>query len=281
MNRAIAFLVAVLLVFASTGASAHHRTPREFTYTGADLAEVVRQRLIRDGLIAAQEAVLNVYRCELGRDVQTVPGGCPAPVPVSYRLPVYYCVEPAVQITGEQVRRVVDEMNRVVSSFFARESAGRVSVSFTFGGVVTPAGADWSRQHVAGADGLRRWEARERFSCYRAGWEHSGTDLFVMFLPPNPADSKIGGAYPDGPIFIDRIAHGGWHHPGGIQSTVAHEVGHALFKWDHTDNQGCRYEQSVMDSDGECHLLKHHDYELSLGDFDIPCPLRQQAGWPC
>ena len=38
---------------------------------------------VRDGLIAAQENLLNSYRCLFGVDVAIVPGGCPNPDVVS------------------------------------------------------------------------------------------------------------------------------------------------------------------------------------------------------
>ena len=31
---------------------------------------------LRDNLIAAQETLLNVYRCQFGLDIEVVPGGC-------------------------------------------------------------------------------------------------------------------------------------------------------------------------------------------------------------
>lgn len=55
------------LVLGMAGASAQSASGTGFTYE--DVA-------IRDNLIAAQETLLNVYRCQFGIDIQEVPGGC-------------------------------------------------------------------------------------------------------------------------------------------------------------------------------------------------------------
>lgn len=49
--------------------SASAQSAGESGFTQEDIA-------IRDSLIAAQETLLNVYRCQFGRDIGAVPGGC-------------------------------------------------------------------------------------------------------------------------------------------------------------------------------------------------------------
>lgn len=69
MARACGWAAASLLVLALgiSGASAQGNSNTELTRE--DIA-------VRDNLIAAQETLLNVYRCQFGIDVLTVPAGC-------------------------------------------------------------------------------------------------------------------------------------------------------------------------------------------------------------
>lgn len=63
-----AFAVSLLaLTLGISGASA--QSAGESGFTQEDIA-------IRDNLIAAQETLLNVYRCQFGFDIRAVPGGC-------------------------------------------------------------------------------------------------------------------------------------------------------------------------------------------------------------
>ena len=63
-----AFAVSLLaLTLGISGASA--QSAGESGFTKEDIA-------IRDNLIAAQETLLNVYRCQFGLDIRAVPGGC-------------------------------------------------------------------------------------------------------------------------------------------------------------------------------------------------------------
>ena len=66
--------MASLLVLAvcASAASAHNSSSGGFTIE--DIA-------VRDNLIAAQETLLNIYRCQFGLDIEAVPGGCTAGYP--------------------------------------------------------------------------------------------------------------------------------------------------------------------------------------------------------
>lgn len=69
--RAVA---AVLLALALGISGASAQSGGESGFTQDDIA-------IRDNLIAAQETLLNVYRCQFGFDIGAVPGGCTAGYP--------------------------------------------------------------------------------------------------------------------------------------------------------------------------------------------------------
>ncbi|MCY3637400.1 MAG: transglycosylase family protein [bacterium] len=75
--------VAVALVFGMAGSSAGGQAPDERDARISELETLVADR---DALIAAQEALLNDYRCLFNVDTQLVPGGCagsaqPTPTP--------------------------------------------------------------------------------------------------------------------------------------------------------------------------------------------------------
>lgn len=71
-----ALVVAVVLVFGLVGSSAGGQAPDE---RDARIAELEMLVVDRDTLIAAQEALLNDYRCLFNVDTQLVPNGCPQP----------------------------------------------------------------------------------------------------------------------------------------------------------------------------------------------------------
>lgn len=116
--KALAVLLATSLAFLSGGAAADHKARRPVSRTDVDVVETLRAVMIRDGLITSQEAPLNMYRCGRGKDTALVPGGCSAPVPVSYQISVYLCILEGTY-TGGDLRRVADRLNIKVGSFFA------------------------------------------------------------------------------------------------------------------------------------------------------------------
>ena len=130
----------------------------------------------RDSLIAAQESLLNVYRCRFNIDVGQVPGGCSpgdsgsaddgmlyidlsefdvssdvAPLP-GYRPPVsanqgpqssatvtvHLCAQKGSPYTITSVDRTVSRLNSVVTPFFSRQSSNSHSMNFVSGAVIRP-----------------------------------------------------------------------------------------------------------------------------------------------
>lgn len=74
LRVAAAFALALAIVAVPQAAAAQESVP------DAGLAAQVAER---DRLIAAQENLLNAYRCMFNTDVEVVPGGCPDPDPIS------------------------------------------------------------------------------------------------------------------------------------------------------------------------------------------------------
>ncbi|MYL08344.1 MAG: hypothetical protein F4015_02425, partial [Acidimicrobiia bacterium] len=66
--------VAIALVFGLVGSSAGGQSPDERDARIAELEKLVADR---DTLVAAQESLLNEYRCLFNVDTQLVPNGCP------------------------------------------------------------------------------------------------------------------------------------------------------------------------------------------------------------
>ena len=74
MNLALRWVSACLLAITmlATGIVALGNTVAAAQDSGATLQDIT----LRDQLIAAQESLLNVYRCRFDIDTQQVPGGC-------------------------------------------------------------------------------------------------------------------------------------------------------------------------------------------------------------
>ena len=288
--KLLTVLLAMLLAVFSTGAAADHISPRRVTTTDARVAKTDNQVMVLEGLVASQEVLLNVYRCQLRRDTHIVPGGCPAPVPTGYRIPVYSCVPSGIPVDDEDLQRVVDRLNWEVGGFFARESSGLATVTFTAGQVLWPPDAELGRETLATLDRVRankgsltRRDVRETSACYRAARQDVGSDLLLMILPapwPDRGTDGLGVAWYGGPVIVDGVAFGSADHHGRL-ATVAHELGHALFGWDHTNTGGCRYEWSVMSSDQSCQPFTRYDIDIALATFEVVCSQRASVGWPC
>ena len=278
MKRPVAILAVFLLIALPAGSSADHIAPIETTITDAELADVANAVMRLEGLVVSQEVLLNVYRCELGRDTQLVPGGCPATLPAGYQIPVYLC-GPEGTYNDESLQWVVGTLNWSVTAFFARQSSGLASVTFTAGQVVSPSGVDWSEETVAGVSRRFYRGDREVSDCYGAAWKHSETQLVLIFVPNGGGTAGTAGF--GGPAWVAMDANGGWGHDQ-ILVTVAHELGHALWDWPHTNlNNTCLYDWSLMDSGYGCHPFHPLDYETPLAIFEVVCWQRTMAGWPC
>lgn len=112
----------------------------------------------RDRLIAAQEDLLNTYRCRFKIDTSAVPGGCvggksagPIFVPPAEPPPatadvtdvmVFICAAEDRGYGQADLDYEVNLLNVVVGGFYLRESSGLATVRFVPGGVVS-ADIDW------------------------------------------------------------------------------------------------------------------------------------------
>lgn len=155
---------------------------------------------------------------------------------------------------------------------------------FTEGSVPSP-DIDWSLE-TAEALGLLVETGRQEdgFACYRAAWEHSATQLAAIFLPVDPSGGPTSGtSAPGGPVFVEMGAWGGWDHTQGILSTTAHEIGHALYDWPHTDlDCVCLDKWSVMNRNTRCYDPSNQGlgWDVPLGTYHVVCWQRTMAGWP-
>lgn len=271
-------------------------------------AHSVRVRLAYD-----QEILLNVYRCKFDVDTEVVPGGCAEGMPVvetepptalpnpetgsepvslptsqtqqpqtsAYTIPVYYCGEVfdrhspfEILSLGYDYGDLVDDvasLNGNVADFYRQESSGFASLRFTVGDVFrsqTQTWEEWSVHKVL--------EDRGEGSCYdlaqRAVGSTSVNYLALILVPRHPADEHLGAAFFNGPA----VAAGWWWHTAPIGAwyrTIAHELGHALFHWEHPDR--CSPQGTLMLS-GTC-----HPSSLRLSQVSVSCANRHSAGWPC
>ena len=273
--KRLAIILAIALLVAIPASSAADHNPKPTI----PLAVAVQAMTVRDAQIAAQELLLNAYRCELGKDLELVPGGCPVPLPETHQIPVYLCA-PSGVYSDENLQWVVEKLNANVSPFYTKESWARALITFTPARILSPSGTNWSQETVKGI--TRRFDRgnAEVSDCYGAAWAHSATQLVLIFVPSGGGTAGTTGY--GGPIWVGMDAWGGWNYEG-IMSVVAHELGHALWDWSHTDTGSCRFERSLMDSGSRC--LDPDGlglaWDLPLGAYHIPCYQRAEAGWRC
>ena len=110
---------------------------------------------VRDELIAAQESLLNAYRCRFNTDIRLVPGGCvQQPAPTLLDVHLFYCVPESAGYTESDLQDEANRLNAEVGEFYLRESSNSVGLNFVPGGIVSPDVAwhdvmigDWSKAH--------------------------------------------------------------------------------------------------------------------------------------
>lgn len=274
-----------------------------------DSHDSVYELAVRDNLIVRQENLLDTYRCMFDIDTELVEVGCangrpkrlmpvpsvpsrpptvsdevggeplPTPSAGSPPVPVFFCVGGSWPSQREMTETVGD-LNTVIGGFFDRESSGMADVRFTLGGKVSPPGVNWGQgtmedvwdaEAVPGPSGFH--------PCNDAAWAESQTSqmLIVVDLPPSDATAGFAGTG-TGPTFLtSRDLRSNWKLPFFV--AAAHEMGHALFSWHHSDQGGHCQAWSLMNSRlGGC---ERWGTGTTLGHFHIACFQRQSAGWPC
>lgn len=112
------------LALGISGASAQNATGSEFTQE--DIA-------VRDNLIAAQESLLNVYRCQFGVDILAVPGGC------TNGLPTQGFSQPAA-FEGTPTRGDIGVRDRLVAVQESLLNTYRCRFEFEIDTHITPGG---------------------------------------------------------------------------------------------------------------------------------------------
>ena len=260
--------------------------PVPFTGTPnrADIAE-------RDRLVAAQEALLNAYRCRFDIDTEIVPGGCistpepdppttqtpPLEVRTTAAIPVFYCA-PAGRYSESELADVVADLNQHVTPFYARESSGLANVHFTVGGIVSPS-FDW--QNTTLSDLFDRGS----FSACDVAAIAEGQGSQILILIDIEGGERFGGYATNG-LGPSRVSLRAWGGPfgGGFHYIVAHEIGHGLFGLEHTDDEEIRAYQcsevvwSLMNGTDECRIRSTID---PLSFEEILCWQKKELDWPC
>ena len=260
--------------------------PVPFTGTPnrADIAE-------RDRLVAAQEALLNVYRCRFDIDTEIVPGGCistpepdppttqtpPLEVRTTAAIPVFYCA-PAGRYSESELADVVADLNQYVTPFYARESSGLANVYFTAGGIVSPS-FDW--QNTTLSDLFDRGS----LSACDVAAIAEGQGSQILILIDIESGERFGGYATNG-LGPSRVSLRAWGGPfgGGFHYIVAHEIGHGLFGLEHTDDEEIRAYQcsevvwSLMNGTDECRIRSTID---PLSFDEILCWQKEELDWPC
>ena len=258
--------------------------PVPFTGTPnrADIAE-------RDRLVAAQEALLNVYRCRFDIDTEIVPGGCSGTsdqtsqttvldTQTSIAIPVFYCA-PVGHYDHSHLAEMVADLNQHVTPFFARESSELVNVYFTIGGIVSPI-FDWESITLR-----ELWERGGYSSCDTAAIDAANSETQILIILDIQNGENLGGyaTYNTGP---SRVTFESWGGPfgNGYRYNIAHELGHALFSFQHTDSEDVgEYDcsevaWSVMNKSDECLTRSNID---PLSYYEILCWQKTTLGWPC
>ena len=192
-------------------------------------------------------------------------------------VPVHYCGPEGVYdqaLLDEEVRR----FNSTISSFYREQSRGAVDLRFKAGEFVSP-DVDWSDQEAHSITAWVTAPVRNR-PCDR----RTGPDIFdpgfeksvvLAHVPPGPG--AVGYARSGlRPVAVVSTSEMLELHRGRSRAvhliTVAHELGHLLWDFNHPDE-----EERTSEHDRKS-LMSHYTVQ-DLSEAYIACYQRQQEGW--
>ena len=190
-------------------------------------------------------------------------------------VPVYYCGPTAVY-DQERLNEEVGRFNSTISSFYREQSQGAVDLRFKAREILSPE-VDWSDQ---AANSITAWVAARRGPCDRP----TGLDQFVpgfeksIVLAHVPPGQDAYGYSRSGmaPVAVVPTAEMLELHTKHTRAvhlvTVAHELGHLLWDFNHPDEEG-------RTSEHDRKSLMSHSTVLDLTEAYIACYQRQLAGW--
>ncbi len=237
------------------------------------------------GLVALPAAPTTTTTVKSPTTTTTTKPPTPTTVPKTkrYEVPTYFCA-PKGRYSTRLMRSIVSDLNEQVNAFFKRESSGLADVQIVWKGSVSPP-TDWSgtfdRYFESG-----RTEPDTRCEIY--GINAAKGNRQILVLVALPADRYAGLAWLDtGPALVS-LSGEETGEAGAAQSwlhnVVAHELGHSLFGWGHTDDPSIdtldcgAVHRSLMTSGSDCYYTSGAD---PLSSYRVVCALRKQQNWPC
>ena len=165
------------------------------------------------------------------------------PTTGNYTIPIYYCAEPG-KYSESDLAEAVNDLNENVATFFARVSAGEVSIEFVSGTIVSPEQMTdelpWDRVNLSYLH--QHLTAIDENPCLIDAHNHALSDLFLVLadMPAGRGPGAVFGYawYYGGPaIVVTETIHKQRVPTNGREQyfhTVAHELGHALLDLCHT-----------------------------------------------
>ena len=162
------------------------------------------------------------------------------------------------------------------------------SIVFHVGKILSPQDVTWEQQTVS------RWYAKALSGIAdpcRIAADNADVDLAsALFLVPVPMGDTAGYAWPGGPALVATVEiHG---DTNDYLHTVAHEIGHAYYYWDHpwqdedpplkySDNPADQKEIRARVSEHRLRSIMSYPIFGSQNDFGLDAPANERAYVAC
>ena len=235
------------------------------------------------------------YSCSLDAEHSVICwGAIKHPFTAEVNVHTYYCASRSQNYSDADLNHELNILNQQVATFFSVQSSGLVKTNFVSGGIVSP-DIDWDIQRIG--DWWQNANNGNENPCVNAISEfddHPYTLILVGAVPGSEIEENAASGYASGTISIvptieaynaffstcknedtpPRIRdypdtnvckHQAYKH---YLLTVAHEIGHAVFRLGHP------IDCSIMGTSSSCSGGR------SLNIHGIGCRSRQTLGWP-
>ena len=200
---------------------------------------------------------------------------------------VFYCASTSEGYTASDLQSEVDLFNETVAKFYTTQSSGLVNLHFLAGGIISPR-INWENPEskdtlsnfqnpcVVDINTIRRFQDYADVLILIGAWPTGGNGAQVSGFAPLGGDHAVAVTVELTFAALcqniqrthrvrDLTGHCRNQAFSSYHSTIAHELGHSLFRIGHP-NDG-----SVMAPGGA----------RSLNTGHIGCAIRKSLGWPC
>ncbi len=198
-----------------------------------------------------------------------------------YLVPTYFCM-PKGTYSARLMQNIVTDLHAHVNAFYMRESSGLADVRLDWAGSVSPP-IDWSRSTFD-----RYYNDDKDDPCETYAVNAAGGTRQILVLVALPSETYAGWAwFGVGPAMAALSGEENLDEDSPnrvrLHATVAHELGHSLFGWEHTDDPDIQavdcgaIHRSLMTSGSDCYV----EGADPLDTYRVVCELRLEQEWPC